>query len=253
MGTLVVVELASRSGLPKDKCVNTFAIAEAGGSHVGKDDAYIDAITDLYTLAVPSIGRAVGELLSPSLSRVASACAIKLYDITDHLDGSPHGSPYRTEAFTLPAAQNPLPLPEEVAYAVRLEALGRSDQLVEIPDGADPDLAPDRPRQRYTGHVYFGPLNAQHLEADVNGQARPNALLGTGLRDAVARAADAIDTDTADEASIGVWSRQSMWIRGIHSVSTDNAWDTQRRRGAQPTSVTTTVTVELVPEVELAA
>src|SRR3954452_15961247 len=105
MGTLAVVELPSRSGQPRDKVVNTYAIAEdatvRGTS--SQDAMYVAALTTLYTAASPLGALKLGELLGLSLSRAANAASIKLYDITGHLDGSPHGSPRTMANFTLPA------------------------------------------------------------------------------------------------------------------------------------------------------
>ena len=68
------------------------------------------------------------------------------------------------------------------------------------------------------------------------------------------RFAQAIDAAGAgDVAGLGVWSRVDRAIRGIDNVRTDDAWDTQRRRGAQPTGVTRVSTGEAVPELELAS
>lgn len=253
MGTLAVVELQLRSGLPKDKVVNTYAIAEADGPHVGSAADYVTAISRIYTAVEPLSGFAVGAQMSGALSRAANACAVKLYDITDHLDGSPHGSPYHVGTFTLPAALAADPMPEEVAYAVTLESLTRADQFVEVPDGADPGAAVDRPRQRHTGRVYLGPWNSFLVAADANGMSRPTATMQQMCREAVKRACNEVDAIGADVNSIGIWSRVDRAIRGVHMVRTDDAWDTQRRRGASPVAITRVATAELVPEVELGA
>lgn len=254
MGTLAVVELPYKSGLPKDKTVNTFAIAEANG-HAGMDAAYLAAISGIYTTNSAALGGVpLGSYLSKGVSRVANACTVKLYDITDHLDGSPHGSPYALGTFTIATEGADLALPDEVALVCTLEAAGRSTQFVEIPDGTDPGTAVDRPRQRYTGRVYFGPFTSSATANDANGSARPTTAIMNAVRERVIAAALAIDAAGAgDVAGLGVWSRVDRAIRGIDNVRTDNAWDTQRRRGISPTAVTRQATGELVPELELGA
>lgn len=257
MGTLAVVELPFRSGLPKDKVVNTFAIAEAnsivrGGTHAAMLHT---AIQRIFTAVEPGTGIALGEMISAGVSRTASACSVKLYDITDHLDGSPHGSPYSLSVFTMPGAVATTPLPEEVSYAVTLEAAGRSLQRVEVADGADPDAKPDRPRQRYTGRVYLGPFvyNGSTVVQDANGLSRPGGnLLNTALA-VLKRASDEIDTNSAGGASLGIWSRKNGAIRGVDQIRGDNAFDTQRRRGVSPTSITRLASAAVVPEIELGA
>lgn len=254
MGILAVVELPLRSGLPKDKIVNTYAIGEsAPGSHTGVA-ALKTALGRVYTASVTSMGGSLGMFLSPAISRVANACAIKLYDVTGHLDGSPHGSPFDVSSFTMPAALGSTPLPEEVAFAVTLEAHNRGDQRVEVPDGADPDAKPDRPRQRFTGRVYLGPWAEGVEQADSNGMCRPNATTRDGCRDALKRFADELDTNTADALWLGVWSRKDQTIREVEFLRTDDAWDTQRRRGASPTSIVRTAVADVAPiEIELAS
>lgn len=253
MGTLAVVELPLRSGLAKDKVVNTWAIAEANG-HAGLEDDYATAIADIYRLNdAVVLGATLGSTMSPGLDRSANACSVKLYDITNHLDGSPHGSPYHVMSFTLPATAAVDPMPEECAICVTLEAQGRAAQFVEVPDGADPDAKPDRPRQRYTGRVYMGPWNISQIDKDASGLARPRPTLLEGLRTVIKRAADAIDVASDDTAAIGIWSRQNRSIRGAEMIRTDNAWDTQRRRGVGPTQVVRLAVADAVPEVELAA
>lgn len=255
MGVLVVAEMPMRSGLPKDKVVNTFAIAEAGPGITGRDHEgqIAAAIIDFYTLTHATLGVPLGAALTPALSRVTDACSVKLYDITGHLDGSPHGSPFFVQPFTLPAASSAQAEPEEVAYCLTLEAKDRADQRVEVPDGADPDAKPDRPRQRYTGRLYLGPFCDGYKFTDAQGMCRPNNPLQGGVRAIGVRLSVAIDAIGPDQASLGVWSRKDRAIRGIDTVRTDDAWDTQRRRGASPTAIVRTTTGELIPEVELAA
>lgn len=257
MGTLAVVELQGKSGLPKDKYVNTFAIAEANSiKGTGDlDDDYFAALIDFYNGTNAALAGSIGDQMSGCVSRSADASVIKLYDITGHLDGSPHGSPRAVQTFTLDGSGSTLGHPEEVALVLTLEAANRSEQLVEVPDGSDAGAAPDRPRQRYTGRVYLGPWAAAHnAQQGTTNFSRPPSILTDGIRQAGVRLSVGIDAAGAgDLASLGVWSRADRAIRGIDAVRTDDSWDTQRRRGCAPVAVTRTTTGELVPEVELAA
>lgn len=257
MGTLAVVELAAQSGVAKDKFVNTYAIAEAApwiGNGL-RASTYHSALSRIYTTALGApVSASLGSLLARAISRDADAHTIKLYDITDHLDGSPHGSPYSVSTFTMPAASTVNSLPGEVALCLTLEANNRDLQFVETPDGSDPDAKPDRPRQRYTGRIYFGPFISDVNDASPpNYHSRPTTTVATALRMAVQRAASEIDTASGDEASIGIWSRKDQAIRGARQFRTDDAWDTQRRRGPQPTGVLRLASADLVPEIELGA
>lgn len=257
MGTLAVVEIPGRSGLPKDKIVNTWAIAETEGlDQLATAPGYFDWISSFYTGVDAGLGSAIGALLAPGLSRTAMGCSIKFYNLRGHLDGTPHGSPYYVENFTLPAAEYAEGYPDEVALCLTMEATDRALQFVEVPDGVDPGAAPDRPRQRYTGRIYVGPFayGAKTKFTDAQGYSRPPAALLTGMRTMAKAVADGIDgLVPLDEAAIGVWSRANRAIRGVEFFRTDDAWDTQRRRGVQPANVARTRVTDLVPEVELAA
>lgn len=256
MGALIVVELQGRSNLPKDRWVNTFAIAEANAIRgTGDyDDDYAAAAIGFYNTANPTSLVSIGAQFSGAISRAAGASTVRIYDITDHLDGSPHGSPRYVETFQLAGSESGVPLPEECALCVTLEAWKRSEQYVEVPDDADPDAKPTRPRQRYTGRVYLGPYQTSATAAGTNGYSRPtNSVMSSG-REAIVRMATAIDdVGVGDLATLGVWSRADRAIRGIDNVRTDDSWDTQRRRGVSPTAITRLSTGELVPEIELAS
>lgn len=255
MGTLAVVELPMKSGLPRDKVVNTFAFAESPALAQGtKETVYPAALNRLYNLNNAALGGvALSTYFSKSLSRAAGACAIKLYDITDHLDGSPHGSPYFTGTMTLQTEGTDLAMPDEVALVCTLEAKDRALQFVERADGADPGSAPDRPRQRYTGRVYLGPWTTGATVNDASSSARPKAVVTQAVRELMKDVADYVDTNTGDLASLGVWSRADRAIRGLSHVRTDDAWDTQRRRGVAPLAITRLATADAVPEIELGA
>lgn len=253
MGTLAVIELPLKSGLPKDKIVNTFAVAEAAFTEA-RANAYITAFSRVFTANEVTDGGTLGRRMSPGITRAANGCAVKLYNITGHLDGSPHGSPYAVGTFTMPAALDAVGLPEEVALVATLEAANRAGQFVEVPDDADPDLKPQRPRQRYTGRVYMGPFGSSNNEADANGMSRPSGQILPLVRNVLVRLAQEIDAILpADECSLGVWSRADHNIRGVTDIRTDNAWDTQRRRGNSPTTVTRVSAGVGVPEIELGA
>lgn len=238
MSKLAVVTLPSVTGLAKDNYVNTWAIAE----HVdnvtsdAKEASILSALADFYV--------GMGGIFSSAVSRAANACTLKLYDITGHLDGTPHGSPIQLGAFGMPAPAAGIDFPSEVAIAVTLEGTHRADSAVEV------GTPPVRPKQRHTGRVYLGPL--RDTISDHGSPCRPAAASMTSIRTAV---------DTLDNAlraigtigllpmySLGVWSRKNATIYPLANVSTDNAFDTQRRRGEASTARTRTVV-----EVTLAA
>lgn len=234
--SLITATLPNVNGLVEDEVVNAFAIRGLdAGATAPQISGCLNAIKDFYTgLAAGQVAQ-VGAYLSDSISRAALACTLKAYDITGFEDGTPHGSPFASATFTMTDAGDSNQLPHEVAFVATLEALGRDSSPVTAPDGADPDALIDRPKQRHTGRIYLGPV-CQFAVDSLGAQARPKAQFMTDVRLAV----DKIDSDlfAAGAFGLGVWSRKDAIVRQVVAVSTDDAWDTQRRRGVAATART---------------
>lgn len=227
MSSLAVITLPSVTGLPKDSFVNTWALGGVGPDDTG---AQLDAVTA--ALAAIYVGN--GGHFSTAVSRAANACSIKLYDITNKLDGAPHGSPYRLGFFGMPAAAAGVDYPSEVALAMTLEGTGRAGAQVEL--GGNPNAVPPikatRPKGRRTGRIFFGPLRS--TVGDGGSPVRPAAAVTAAFRASINQAADDINAIKAINR-LGVWSRSDAVIYGLANVSSDNAFDTQRRRGEAST------------------
>lgn len=269
MATLITVSLPMRTGLLSDVVTNSFVVGGlTDGSDAGDIAAVANEVPDIYNQAHASFpaGGNLAGLLSPVLDRAAGACTTRMYDISGAKllsvvpagGGRPrppaHGSPYHEQTFTLDATVIANSLPEEVAVCATLEAAGRGLQLVERVDGIDAGGEPDRPRQRFTGRDYFGPFgqnSGSTHTVDAAGACRPNAALLAGLRGVVARFAEQVNTINP-LFFVGVWSRSDGAVRSIDQVRTDDAFDTQRRRGVRPTVIARTA-VAVGANVELAA
>lgn len=256
MAILAVATLPMRSGTPEDVVTNSFVFGGADGTIDSGDFNDVRNFVKNFYNAVPtgwSAGQTVASLISPAVDRTGSACGIKYYDISGHLDGSPHGSPFFAENFTLGAAGSSAALPEECAICVTIEAVDRENQLVERPDGDDPGTKVDRPRQRYTGRLYIGPCHQGTTTTDANGMSliadNPRFI----IQDSLKVQADALNT--AEPAIFyGVWSRADAAVREVSHLVTDNAWDTQRRRGRRFTARNRTARGALgAPQLELAS
>lgn len=236
MPSLVVVTLANVNGLSEDAVQNSFCIRDLSNSDTQqtKDDCAA-AIDDFYnSVGLPGVSP-VSWYLSDSLSRAVDACTVKFYDIGAFLDGSPHGSPFEVYQFTLDPAGDSAQVAAELALCVTLESTGRADAPVETADGGDPGTARDRPKQRHTNRIYLGPLNRL---ADNSGgsQSRPSAQFMIDARSAFYNLN--LDLLAATSLGLGVWSRADATVRIAGAVSTDDAWDVQRRRGVAPTART---------------
>lgn len=227
-----VAELAAANGLEADNVVNTFVVNANDvitQSNVGE---LTIALTKIYTTPEGTLNRSLGNHIGPQIDRAAQACKWSVYDITQHLDGSPHGSPVAIDAFTMPAPTAGSPLPNELAVVATLRAAAWDLQPIETPDNADADTVPQRPRQRYTGRNYFGPLTVNAL-AGLGADLQPRVV--QNLRDAIGAGFTAAAADLfANAHFFGIWSRKDEVVRAIDAVQVDDAFDVQRRRGVLP-------------------
>jgi hypothetical protein len=229
MAYLVTATLAHTSGLPEDSVVMDWAVAGGNPADVPSHAAVLDAFAAFYSDAMPLALTSFGDYISSEISRVGSPHMLRLYDITNDLSGTPHGSPLAIQSFAIDAGAGGQNFPGEVALAITLEALGREDAAVEASSGTT------RPKQRRTGRVYIGPLK---VSAGVTtGTSRPSASIITHFLEAI----DVLNADLialSNGEALGVWSRSDATVRALEAVSIDNAWDTQRRRGVAATART---------------
>ena len=247
MATLVTTTFEMESGLVEDRVVNTFAIGQGVGEITdsggglqptsAEADTIANAIRDFYVADPGALLASVSDFLSPKFDNNPNRATVRFYNIGANMNalrivdgGVPAGSPIWTRTFTLTgSASGADGLPSEVALAVTLETLGRADAPVEAPDAGDPGGLVDRPKQRRTGRLYIGPLNITTMN-HAGVAVRPSA----GFTDVVRQAVGDLQADIAvltGEFFLGVWSRADGQIRALEAVSTDDAFDTQRRRG----------------------
>lgn len=247
---LLVATFPHVSGLPEDRTTLSVALASQLGTHTPAQMMAQGSTAIAEFLNTPNLqGDAVCEFLSPGLSRAAAAVELKLYnldgkELAEVPAGAPagtkprppaHGSPVALNGITLGAANGAVSLPEEVAVVLTLRGVNWEAQPIEQPDGADPGAAVDRPRQRYSGRMFVGPLGTIALDT-ISGKARVVAAFRTALLDAAERMQDSLN---GNGLSWCVWSRADGTFRFVEDVQVDDAFDTQRRRGVKPTGRTT--------------
>jgi hypothetical protein len=241
MSLLATVTLAHVNGILRDSVVNTFGIKTNTTSYTQTQlDGITAALVAFYNATPPGTDRigstfnnGIHNYLSTEMSRTSNASTVRIYDLEGHLDGSPFGSPIDVSPFTLGAAGTSTPLPSEAAVVLTLEADGRAGAAVESDTNVIAPATTSRPKSRRTGRVFIGPCNS--LSTALAGQAaRPHQV----FRDTILAAALKLDADlnaVAGDYDLAVWSRADARITACEAVSIDDAWDTQRRRGVQPT------------------
>lgn len=210
------VTLRSGTTVPADNCTNTFHFFSAS---LSAEDTATSAATQLetfYTAWDQSV--LSGTLLLPTAD-------LKFYDLSDP---EPR-VPILEDTMTLTLASGAA-YPSEVAICLSFQAERVSGE--------------NQARRR--GRVYLGPLDADAGEA-----VGSRVVVTSAARTAIANAADAMATQ--NPLTDAIWATFSPttagsppWSEGVlgdamHAVTNgwiDNAFDTQRRRGTDPTSRT---------------
>lgn len=229
------VHLVHRNGLPEDEVVNTFHFSGAGGNVGGDEQAIAAALDDAYNSVPAGMTVSLGSIIGSQITRVADACRIEVYrapslPLPRTPSGNPSwGSPTFIDQFTLdPLQEDTGNLPSEVAGVLSVHG-NLTGIAEEAPDGSDPGSAPDRPRARRRGRIYFGPwLRAWAVNQDPDGTVRFGAA---GLLAAVGARLKA-----SGQSMSLPWCVYSDADRTFHQIVggfADNAFDIQRRRGEQ--------------------
>lgn len=176
---------------------------------------------DHFLNAVPTGGSsAICSYISSVMNRTASQLTYEYYDITSHLNGSPHGSPIAIVHKTLGAAASQ-PYAEGVAATISF----RSDY------GTDVEFGPGtRPRSRDRNRVYIGPLETGAFTADLTTH---RVKLATQFMTDCLAAIVALSA-TVDPGGLNwnlrQWSRRSALLKLPTVAWMDDRPDYQRRR-----------------------
>lgn len=206
------------SALPEDSFVNTF--------YFDGDDTLGEDLDSEYHSVVYNLLQTFYQSIDAYLANsVASPATLKIYDMRDPLPRVPEF----TGTIPLTDSAQP-PLPSEVALCVSFQA--------------DPVSGVAQARRR--GRVFIGPLPSTASFAVVTaGQLRPHTALVGAFADAANAMADGADTVGGSHVSWAVYSPTLDAIGTIDDAFNDvtngwvdNAYDTQRRRGAAPSSRT---------------
>lgn len=196
-----------------------------GGSPILTDvNALIQTIGTKLTTAPSGATNAATHYLSPVVSSGANSAMINAYDVSSHLDGTPHGSPVTGTSFTPNMGIVSSSWPEGVCCAVTLQA----------PYGTDVEFAPAaRPRSRDRGRFYFGPL----ITACGQQEATTNRirLINPFVTDMLLTVKSLFSITTAGSITyqLGVWSRKNMGFKPPFQCWIDDRPDYVRLRADQ--------------------
>lgn len=212
--TLAVVHMSNTNGLIEDEFVNTFAFRQS----LAPDEAdYLEMVEliDQFYNDLGASGNRVSGWISEAVSRAVTH-RIDFYKIQAGPLGSPaYEAPWLGPAAPLVANSN---LPTEVAAVLSFH--GDLTGVLE-------EVGTTRPKARRRGRIYLGPLTtgAVYITDD-----RPlvNAPFLLAVREAAVRL---MDNSLTDSHLWSVWSREAADLYPVVGGWTDDACDTQRRRG----------------------
>lgn len=211
------------SGLPRDVYVNDFAFHWRGsGAPADSDLTNLFGDVDLFYNHVGTGTFKVSKFIGQAVDRAAT------HELAAYTIAVPMGSPRLTAPWLGPAA------PATVDHNLPTEVAGVVSFYADL-TGVLEESGATRPRARRRGRLYVGPLTTDAvIISDDNPLLNPSftQIMRESI-DAMAAAALAHDFD------FSVWSRADATLRTVIAGWTDNAPDTQRRRGATSTSRTT--------------
>lgn len=129
------------------------------------------------------------------------------------LPGVTPNYPYYIESKNLTTAPSGVRLPSEVALVASFQG----------------DKIAGQPQARRRGRIYFGPL-----DASLNVDGRPSTGTCTTLGTQIRTLQQDVIALPSINAYLGVWSEANQSITPVSNGWVDNAFDTQRRRGEDP-------------------
>jgi hypothetical protein len=200
---------------PEDVIINTFHFLTTGAV-LPQDLTDIGLmVARFYNDSRPGSPGTLASVMTSGHMAVGTVHEARVFNMSLPAPRSPVASTF----FELAGLNDLGALPAEVACVLSYKA---------APFG---EPAPERQRR---GRLYFGPLNTGWLGNAAGGDARPFVNRTNYLR----WAGRGLLEDKIGNPTWSVYSRVTGIARPVTSLSTDDAFDSQRRRGAAPTART---------------
>lgn len=237
-GTLLINASLPSVDMTLDGMSNDFVYSSATGDPT--DNSFAITMPTLlhkfYDNAATGMTNPIKLYLAHSLAK-ASPIEYKAYNITGHLNGTPHGAPVWQYAINLSPAYYPATttiIPEGVAAALSF----RRDYGTDVEFVRDPvtHKVISRPRGQDRGRIYLGPLDGGCLVGD--GTTYRCKLTTTFMNDCL-KSFDQVSTFTDSGSHVWhlvQWSRKKASVADIVSTWMDDRPDYQRRRSDQSTT-----------------
>jgi hypothetical protein len=193
------------TGIPEDVTVNTWSFDLASTS-----EGNLEQVRDFLSAFYTQISSFYSRVINPQLARVR---------IYARADPEPR-TPLLDEIVPMPTDQGTGVVPEEVAICFSFQGVPASGS----------------PQARRRGRVYLGPFNTSVIAAaDAQNRSRVATGFATNVFTGYNEAWDELTTAGNVHE---VWSGASSTGFPVVNAWMDNAFDTQRRRGAAATART---------------
>lgn len=226
-----------------DGFTNAFAFETTGTVVPGNLLPIMNNVAAFYNNAGTGGTNAVGKYLGPSLDTTSGHLLCQVYNITGHLDGTPHGSPIASSGYTLTSPTGSNALPEGVACCLNFQ----SDYGIDVefgPSGSIPtpaDIIADygaasthtgktRPRARDRNRIYIGPLNASATQNASTGRCQFTSQFITDVLAALFSLSGTISDGSGNSYNLRQWSRRNASCKIPTEAWCDDRPDYQRRR-----------------------
>lgn len=230
--SLLTVTIPNLDGLAKDEVRFSFAT----NTHFADDTAATTFADDFFNHTYAGSGNPMNAALADCLSSVVDASEVRVYDITGHLDGSPHGSPYIIAPWTL-QNNGGESRGNQLCAVLGYQTAAYLATPVDGPIGAipTPESAQDmgapathsgttKLQSRQSGRIYFGPLYSSVVGVDGNNNPE---LTDTWKTDFSAN----LHGFLAAHPEWMVWSRRNASLTAIAGGWVDNSIMTRRKKG----------------------
>lgn len=209
------VAFESSTNLAKDRVINTFNFSGTD-SAASIASTFYPAISSFYNTAHTPGTTPICGFLSGDLVRGGSPHSVKWYNLAD----TKPRAPYRTDTLSLGSLSGSgVNLPKEVAACLSYKGT----------------YASGIPQARQRGRLYIGPLNSN----TILGSSTANPTLDTSFTAALRGGALYLISVGSTGSKWVVRSQKGGFSSYIVGGWTDNAFDSQRRRGLAATTRTT--------------